>query len=317
MSILSLIAAAAAAVLLYAGTFTSVLKLPLTSGLTETYYQAKRSYAERASGRKIVLYAGSNGLFSHRCETIEQSLGVPCVNAALHAGLALDMAFESLKPLLAPGDLLLLPLEYSQYTQTAETLQGGAESSAFVLPYHPEWLKGKPMRQIAGTLFSFDLRYLLSAIVENGLDLAGVRRRFTAESITPNGDMRGHTKVKGQPYRDFVNGLHQPELPAGFETSAYAGERVLAEFLRWCRSHSVTAVGLLPTIFDDHPVRNGAVGAVRALYEAEGARFLELPGRSQYPRECFFDTHYHLAEECQVRHSAALARAIAGLLNRV
>lgn len=316
MPVFHLIAAAAASVLLYAGAFTSVLKLPLTSGLTESYYQAKRAYARQATGRKIVLYAGSNGLFSHRCETIEQALGVPCVNASLHAGLALDMAFESLKPMLAPGDLLLLPLEYSQYVQTDKDLGGGGESSSFVLPYHPEWLRGKPLRQIAGTLLSFDLRYLASSIVENGLDLAGVQRRFTAESITPNGDMRGHTRVKGLAYREYVNGLHQAEPPVGFETSTYAGERVLAEFLRWCRGRSVTAVGLLPTVFDDHPVREGTVAVLRALYEAEGARFMVLPGGSQYPRECFYDTHYHLDEECQVRHSAAISEAIAGLVGR-
>ena len=48
--------------------------------------------------------------------------------------------------------------------------------------------------------------------------------------------------------------------------------------------------------------------------EERGQRFLALDNRSRYPRSCFFDTLYHLNEECQCAHSRAVGRALA-LLN--
>ena len=43
-------------------------------------------------------------------------------------------------------------------------------------------------------------------------------------------------------------------------------------------------IGGLPTGFDDSPIPDAAIAAIRAIYTAHGALFLELPNRSRYPR---------------------------------
>jgi hypothetical protein len=41
-----------------------------------------------------VILAGSNGPYSHRCETIEPILGMPCVNGGIAVGIGLDFRYS-------------------------------------------------------------------------------------------------------------------------------------------------------------------------------------------------------------------------------
>ena len=76
----------------------------------------------------------------------------------------------------------------------------------------------------------------------------------------------------------------------------------------------VVVVGGLPTIPDDVPLSPATIDAVRAVFEQH--RFVVLPNHSQYPLSCFFDTLYHLNEECQLEHSRSVGAALAAALPR-
>ena len=68
--------------------------------------------------RTELIVAGSNGPYSHRCETMEPLLGIACVNAGVAVGIGLDYLFARWEPLLRSGDIVYLPLEEAQYTRT-------------------------------------------------------------------------------------------------------------------------------------------------------------------------------------------------------
>ncbi len=70
-------------VLVYLLLFSTMLDRPLSLGMFR--YQIDKSLARGTAidGTKLVIIAGSNGPYSHRCETIEPLLGVPCVNAGV------------------------------------------------------------------------------------------------------------------------------------------------------------------------------------------------------------------------------------------
>ena len=311
-----IVAALAVSVMLYVILFAFVFKQPLTTGLTERYYERKLAYAKSLPSPKLVLFAGSNGLFSFRCETIARKTGLPCVNASLHAGLALDVVLHNLKAFLKRGDIVLMPLEYDQYMQTdREMIRSGATNN-YAVSYHPEWLRMFSAERLVRALFSFNLEYALSSVTESALSLGGVRRRYNEDTITVNGDMKGHTREKGEEYRAYIKGLGSP-VPDGalFAGRTFAGERVLSNFLRWAKSEDITVVGMLPTVFDDKPIPAAVISRVRGLYEGDGQLFLDLPGHSQYPRPCFYDTQYHLNEECQIENSREVARCLDPLLN--
>ena len=56
---------------------------------------------------------------------------------------------------------------------------------------------------------------------------------------------------------------------------------------------------------------HGDLAALQTLFARHGESFLVLPNRSQYPLSCFFDTLYHLNEDCQKAHSTQVATALA------
>jgi hypothetical protein len=63
---------------------------------------------------KIVLIGGSSCSFGFDSEIIEDSIGMPVVNMAAHAGLGLKYFLDQVREYIKPGDIVLLSLEYGQ-----------------------------------------------------------------------------------------------------------------------------------------------------------------------------------------------------------
>jgi hypothetical protein len=67
---------------------------------------------------KIVFDSGSNGLHGIDAQALSQRLGLPVVIASDAAGNPLRMKYFRLRSALAPGDILILPLEWDYYSQS-------------------------------------------------------------------------------------------------------------------------------------------------------------------------------------------------------
>ncbi len=106
-----LLIACIASLLLYAVVFGVIFDRPLSLGFLRHQIEAKLARAATITGPKLVILAGSNAPYSHRCETIEPILGMPCVNGGVAVGVGLDYLFARWKPLLYSGDILYLPME--------------------------------------------------------------------------------------------------------------------------------------------------------------------------------------------------------------
>jgi len=146
---------------------------------------------------------------------------------------------------------------------------------------------------------------------------AGVRRRFGLDTLDSQGDETGHDDAKALAYLAIIRS--EPENTPDTDrllANPDGSQAAIAAFLDWCRAHGITAVGGLPTVFNDSPIPDVAIDKLRAFYGAHGAGFLVLPNRSQYPRSAFYDSSYHLRETWQHRHSQLLAKQLRPLLSR-
>lgn len=306
----ALACALALSLLLYVAVF-SVVHRPLTLGEVSTAIQARRALAASLPSAKLAVWAGSNGRYSHRCEVLSAATGLPCVNLSLAMGIGLDFQMQQYEPLLKSGDVVYLPLEYSQYRIERDEMQSGAENPALVHEMRDLlWTLGP--RRIARAYGHFDLPYLVHGLLEMGLVQAGVRRRATAqETTTPQGDMAGHGAAAAIAYQGFLRAMRFDTQPVPTSSHALA---VLDGFLQRAQQRGVFIVGGLPTVPDNVPLDEAFIGRWQAQLERHGHRLLILPNRSQYPLTCFFDTLYHLHEGCQLQHSAAVGSALAGLL---
>lgn len=311
----SIAVACIASLLLYAFAFAFVLDRPLTLGALSERVEATVSLGETTAEPKLVILAGSNGPFSHRCETIAPIIHRPCINAGVAVGVGLDYLFIRWKPLLHPGDIVYLPLEEAQYVRPRATSDLGPDAS-IMLRHDRVTLRTLPLRRQIAALFAGDLRAAVMSVLETALyrDHFHDPRADANGSFNRLGDHVGHTPALAALNQSTLQAI-TPYHPTAAQIRTGYGTTVVAGFLRWAADNGVNAIGGLPTGFLDSPVPDDSLTAIRTIYRSNDAGFLELPNRSRYPRSAFFDTQDHLNEAAQIVHSSAVAAALNRLMS--
>jgi hypothetical protein len=311
---MTILLACIASLLLYVVTFAAIVDRPLSYGFLRDEIDARLARGAAIAGPKLVILAGSNGPYSHRCETIEPLLHMPCVNAGVAVGIGLDYLFARWEPLLHPGDVAYLPMEEAQYVRGRAATALGPDA-AIMLRHDRATLARLSPRRWVGALFVYDLRGALMALIETALVESGFHDPRAAAIGESNawGDHIGHTAALAAASQSVLAAA-QPWHPDPAQIRDGYGSVLIARFADWALAHGVRVIGGLPTGFADSPIPDDVIAAIRAIYQAHGALFLELPNHSLYPRTAFFDTPEHLNETWQIVHSIAVARGLAGIL---
>jgi hypothetical protein len=305
-----LLLACVASVLVYAAAFALLLDRPLTLGALRGRIEANLALGQSIAQPKLVILAGSNGPFSHRCETIEPIVGRPCVNAGVAVGVGLDYLFTRWKPWLRSGDIVYLPLEEAQYVRSRATSDLGPDA-AIMLRHDRATLAMLPLRRQVAALFSGDLRAAVMSLIETALAKEDFNdpREATNGGYNARGDHVGHSAALAAVNRSALAAI-RPFHPTGAQIEAGYGAVLAADFLQWAKAHDVAVIGGLPAGFIDSPMGDDELAAIQALFRDNGALFLETPEGGRYPRSAFFDTPDHLNESAQISHSVAVGRAL-------
>jgi hypothetical protein len=305
-----LLAACLASLLIYAVAFGVILDRPLMLGDLQRQIDAKLARAATIASPKLVILAGSNGAYSHRCETIEPIIGMPCVNGGVAVGIGLDYLFARWQHVLHSGDIVYLPMEEAQYVRTRASTVVGPDAA---IMFRHDWrtLASLPPERWLAALFSFDLRAALMGPIEAALIAAHFHDPRPEATGTTNawGDHIGHTAELGATSRTVLAAASTYHASAEQIRAGY-GTVLIVAFSRWAGAHGVRVIGGLSTEFVDAPMPDGTLQAIRSVYELNGDDFLTLPNFSRYPRSAFFDTGEHLNEPGQVVHSKLLAEQL-------
>jgi hypothetical protein len=296
---------------LYLALFAYVLDRPLSLGELRDRIEANLARGAAVEGPKLVILAGSNGPYSHRCETIAPVIGRPCINAGIAVGIGLDYLFARWRPLLHAGDIVYLPLEEVQYARPLATAELGPDA-AIMLRHDRPTLSALPWHRQVSAMFSGDLRSAVMSVIEMSLYMGGFcdPRAAATGGFNAWGDHIGHTAALAA-LNESALAVAVPYHPSAAEIRSGYGTQLVKVFIAWAKAHEVRVIGGWPTGFVDSPIPEASVEAVRAIYRDTGAEFLELPNRSRYPRMAFFDTPDHLNETAQITHSVAIAQALA------
>ena len=184
----------ASSFLLYVLAFGFILDRPLALGFLRQQIDAKLARAAAIDGPKLVILAGSNGPYSHRCEVIEPILGMPCVNGGVAVGIGLDYLFARWQRVLHRGDIVYLPMEEAQYVRTRAATEVGPDAA---IMFRHDWrtLASLGAERWLAALFSFDLRAALMGPIEAALLLAHFHdpRAEVTGATNAWGDHVGHT----------------------------------------------------------------------------------------------------------------------------
>lgn len=300
----------AASMFLYISAFAYILDRPLTLGALRSHIEAGLHLGQTIHQPKLVILAGSNGPYSHRCETIGPIIGRPCINAGTAVGVGLDYLFTRWKPLLHPGDIVYLPLEEAQYARLHSTADLGPDA-AIMLRHDRTTLRLLPLRRQIAALFASGPRDAIMSLIETCLNADGFHdpRAEATGSTNLWGDHVGHTVALAALNEASLSAI-TPYHPNDTQISAGYGTVLVTGFIQWAGLHNVRVVGGLPTGFDDSPIGDASLDAIRNIYLSNGAKFLELANHSRYPRTAFFDTQDHLNEHAQIAHSILVANAL-------
>jgi hypothetical protein len=309
--------ACAASLALYVAAFAFLLDRPLTLGSLRARIDTNLASGAIIHEPKMVILAGSNGPYSHRCEIIEPILGRPCVNAGVAVGIGLDYLFTRWKPLLHAGDIVYLPLEEAQYS-SRRTTAGLGPDAAIMLRHDRTTLRIMPPNRQIAALFASDLRAAIMSLIETALLEQAFHdpRDAAIGSTNSRGDHIGHTADLASLNRSAL-AKATPFHPSGAQIDAGYGTTLVIDFLHWASQNGVRAIGGLPTGFADLPMPEASVTRIQAIYRDNGAGFLTLPNLSRYPRDAFFDTPDHLNEPTQIVHSVAVAKGLLRLTAQV
>lgn len=303
-----------ASLLVYGAAFALVLDRPFEYGQLQARIEGKLRAGAALPSPKLVILAGSNGPYSHRCTVIGPALGMPCVNAGVAVGIGLDYLFARWAPLIHAGDIVYMPMEMQQYARGR--LSGALGPDASIMWRHDRaGLSGLPPDRWIAAMFSFDARAAVMSGIEMALAAMRVREPRGADSGETNawGDRVGHTAALASANAAFLALLPTLDERPDAVAEGY-GAALIGRFVRASSERGARVVGGLPTTFDDAAPDMATIAAVRAVFERNGGTFVMLANLSRYPRSAFFDSASHLNEEAQIRHSSEIASALAAAL---
>ena len=291
-----------------------MLDRPLSNGSLSRQIEAKLSRGAAIVGPKLVVLAGSNGPYSHRCETIEPIVGLPCVNAGVAVGIGLDYLFARWEPLLRAGDVVYLPMEPTQYSRGRVENTLGPDA-AILFRHDWQTLAALAPDRWLGAAFSSDLRAAVMSVVETSLSVLAPHglRLADASEINAWGDHIGHTEALAMASRGVLAAMH-PVFPGANEIARGYGSERIASFTERATARGVIVIGGLSTGFIDAALTEAQIAAISEIYSTHGGQFLILDNRSRYPREMFFDSAAHLNEAAQIIHSHRVGVALRAIL---
>lgn len=82
-------------------------------------HEIKTYRASTLNSPKLIIAGGSNGLLGINSKLLSNETGLPAVNLAGHAGMSFNFQGEQALHSAQDGDIVIMPLEYSYYSQTS------------------------------------------------------------------------------------------------------------------------------------------------------------------------------------------------------
>lgn len=259
----------------------------------------KQAYLSKSASPKIILLGGSNVLLGVDSALLEQRLGRPVVNMAIHARIPLLMQMNQIESFLASNDLIILPLEYLYYVYP----DGSTVVIAHLLDIYPQGIlfldpvNQKALPEIVKNIFQMRYDRLKKAAAVRFpswgelLDTGNHLAQSLLSQFTPRGDFEAHLDRAGLPVAP------QPLLQMD-QFNPRTLQIINEMALRAQQKGSMTVL-TFPSARQSNCLATQP--ALQQLYQRLQSNLqVPLVGTPEcycFPDEMFFDTEYHLLRE--------------------
>lgn len=260
----------------------------------ETYFNFKESAANAIHANKILFTSGSSNFLGIRAYQIEDTYNVPTVNMSINAGLRAEYILDRLKKSINPGDVVIVPFEYSNFTYTREP---SITLNKYLLTYDKEYFLDHydfvEQLKILSSISILDFFKNLIDVYYN--DNTGAKRLKFLKNINKNGDMlnmvkHDSLKTKAPPFK----------LPDPIRKETI-GLKAVKEFNDHCRQNNISFFITFPNIVYDKIYTQRKYqdyfDYLFSYFDEYKIEVIGSPLKAMYPRKMFFDSEYHLTSE--------------------
>ncbi len=256
--------------------------------------QIKRRIVDAQIGQgRLLVVAGSNGLFGVRAQDIEKALGVPAVNLSTHAGLGLRFILSQAKTIARRGDIVVLALEYDHYQYDDD------ERNVFydyVTARAPAYFKSLRAFGRARFILAVSVRRLCWGL--RGVFVEPTRKTtgYQSETLNDHGDeTKNHHLRRPEMGIAVLKRLKPETLKLNQQAASWV---LLREFVGWCDAAGVDLLVTYPSYaaFPEYTTapQRGYYESVHRFWGSTGVITLGEPWDWMYPKEQLYDTRYHL-----------------------
>jgi len=282
------------AALLWFGAFFAQLGEPSSiSRWNHAIFEEKQAIAQATPGPRIVIAGGSGALYGVRARDLSRELGVPVINAGLHAGLGEEYYLHQLGKLVRPGDTIVFALEYQMYMD----LPDGPVLLDYMAARDPAFFASlAPARQARDILAMTFGRLVNPFLTKSHAPAVAPAPSLQSDTyLDRQGDTLGNAAVfKTDALRRSLEALH----PLRIRVDAPSVRRLVA-FARWARERHIGLLATHPNTIDyadyyARPEIQAQLEAVTRAHDAAGIPFVDGWRDTLFERGLFFDTIYHL-----------------------
>ncbi len=291
------------------GAFFLNLGVPTKSStfVVETI-RVKMELAQAIAEPKLMVIGGSGALFGISAAKLEQDTGMRAVNLASHAGLGLPILLDSIRSLAAPGDVVLLALEYELYDAEKLSDSLGDLGVDYILAGNPKLLRRIHPTEAAWIFFLASDARLFRGIKNRFFrqEGRGVTGRYDPNLLDRWGDLADPPDSVTQDAPPISNHscLAKPW------SAGSSDFKILREFILGLQKSNVTVVATFPNLMDDPAYRTpaslGNIEIVKKFYSNLKVPLLGTFEESLFPREDFLDTEYHLKRSARFQRTEKL-----------
>jgi hypothetical protein len=278
-------------------------------------YKIKENIASNIPGNKIVFGGGSNALFGVRTEDIEKELNIPTVNFGVMAGLQIDYILDRVKRILKPGDVVIVPLEYSQllYNGNLDEVR-----TIFILMFDKNYFHSLPFFEKIKYFVNISPRTVTLSILSIIRKIQGNKKSFSAyetHSLNKNGDDLSNIG------NDWVKKKYDSILPVDIQKGDLKetiGLKKINEFNLWCNKNNINFfVSYATTIYFDAYLNTEYqeyFNKIQSYFKEHNIKTIGYPSDFFYDKDLFYDTIYHLNSFGATYHTKRLLPKIKEIL---
>ena len=259
--------------------------------------------------KRVLIIAGSNGLFGLSAKTISEKTGITAINLSSHAGLGGDYILNRAQKILRKNDIVLLPLEYQFYTQSGLSSEFEKRDTLrrFLISYDRATLQKVSIPAL--------LKFYLSNTVEwqnkeyiyylsGHLTRADITKRLQEQRDNPTFNCFSGLTFNEYGDENCNNGRDNlPVNPLVLKTAMSPSNRKLDpggyidHFVRSALQKGVKIIPLYPvsTYTSDYEKPEFKLYAerIRSFWESKGVPFEDRLENSLLPASQMYNTYYH------------------------